>query len=48
MACSSCGKKSIRSFEVTLPDGQTKTVQSEAQARAEITKAGGGKYKPKR
>lgn len=44
MACS-CGKSRNQSFTVTLPDGTTMSVKSEAQARAEITKAGGGSYK---
>lgn len=48
MACGSCGKRAARAFVVTLPTGETMTVDSEAQARAEITKAGGGRYKPKR
>lgn len=47
MGCN-CGKRPASAFEVTLPSGQTMTVKTEAQARAEITKAGGGKYKPKK
>lgn len=47
MGCN-CGKKVATSFEVTLPDGRSLIVNSQAQARAEITKAGGGKYKPKK
>lgn len=42
-----CGKKTPREFEVILADGRTMTVNTIAQARAEITKAGGGRYKPK-
>jgi hypothetical protein len=46
MGCN-CGKSTPSKFEVRFPDGTTKTVTSPAQARAEITKAGGGSYKPK-
>lgn len=31
-------------FEVRLPDGTVKTVNSEVDARIEITMAGGGSY----
>jgi hypothetical protein len=47
MGCN-CGKRPARAFVVSLPNGTTMTVDSEAQARAEITRAGGGKYKPKK
>lgn len=42
-----CGKARVQAFVVSLPNGQTMEVKSEAQARAEITKAGGGSYKAK-
>lgn len=47
MACN-CNKKTAQAFVVSLPSGQTMEVKSEAQARAEVTKAGGGSYKVKK
>jgi hypothetical protein len=46
----SCGCNGVppaptsETFEVRLPDGTTKTVNSEIDARIEITMAGGGTY----
>lgn len=47
MPCN-CGKRAATKFEVTLKDGSTKVVNSEPAARAEISMAGGGTYKPKK
>lgn len=51
MACGSCGQKGARSnpnieYQVTTPDGATKTVTSVAEAQTAISKAGGGSFKP--
>lgn len=48
MACGCGNKKVAKAFEVTLPSGKTMTVQSEQQARIEVTRAGGGSYRPKK
>ena len=36
--------KAPEQFKVTLPSGQTKTVESEHEAKVQITLAGGGTY----
>lgn len=47
MGCG-CGKRAATKFEVTFTDGSTMIVSSEPAARAEISKKGGGTYKPKK
>lgn len=47
MACN-CGKSRVQAFVVELPDGKVMEVKSEAQARAEVTRAGGGRYRAKK
>lgn len=54
MPCGSCGggtanraSQQTRTFVVSLANGTSKEVSSEFEARVEITKAGGGTYRPK-
>lgn len=43
-----CGcNKTSETFTVTLPDGSTKDVQGEMNAKIAVTAAGGGSYKKK-
>lgn len=47
MGCK-CGERPPEAYVVTLQNGRTVEVKSERQARIEITKAGGGRYEPKK